>query len=415
MSLALNETRGYYSPSFYYIWVKTEVQSDDNGRLILSPELIHEYCHYIQDITTNVGLANVVATNSSLQDLFYNAAKNPAIITPLSYTSPAASDNTSIVHLLWGTQDATEKLVIKSYTRQKETAANHEIEVIEIQCEDGTKINFGNLAIMESMAYCLGILTGFTEPLLDYPYHICHLLIPHINSGFALEPELIFALCDACLLLPNPASVFVLSLEKMKDENCKCLNMNDVYNYVFSHFYYQRSGDYLLAYEKNYNMALVSFDGYLHDQHFKHEKEWIIHRFNQAYNRRNSNPKFWIDLIDGFSTEERKANLNVLFYNIGIPLTFDIDWNAFVQDLREEDLKVDYTVFPALDAVDSLLQDENQDRKCSLFDMCNHDTGLKPHMTNDCSNSPWIKAENEKKCPFASIWYVMGLAGKPVR
>ena len=49
-------------PSFFYMQINDIVQDLESNRLLLTSTLIHEYCHFIQDITTNFGLSNIIKT-----------------------------------------------------------------------------------------------------------------------------------------------------------------------------------------------------------------------------------------------------------------------------------------------------------------------------------------------------------------
>ena len=96
MSKRLNTIMGYYKPAFFHINVKTDnafKNFSDNDFSIF----IHEYVHFIQDVTTTYGLNNMYVYSEYIRYATKHAynSSNKQIKTPIRPTT----DNEDNVYL----------------------------------------------------------------------------------------------------------------------------------------------------------------------------------------------------------------------------------------------------------------------------------------------------------------------------
>lgn len=151
MCLQQVTTRGIYIPAFYCIKMNEQVRCQASGRIILSSTLVHEFCHYIQDITTNFVLSNIAKTLSVLQDVASQAGVNASIDIPIKLDSIAAKYNASIIRRLWGYPKSKSKISVTDYELIP-TTGTPKIDMYETIDINGDKTAFGTLGIIESMA-----------------------------------------------------------------------------------------------------------------------------------------------------------------------------------------------------------------------------------------------------------------------
>lgn len=190
--------------------------------------------------------------------------------------------------------------------------------------------------------------------------------------------------------------------------------MHDIYEFVFGKFNHGNSmNSFFLPYHENY-IATVNYLNAIFgkDDSMKAEKDWIMYRLDTAYNLRKNNPEFWVNILSGFSPEQRIENLSQLYDKIGFPIIFDSDWNMLVHDIKQSDLDVNYAIFPAFKAILGVLASGKKD--CYLHDFCKNDPGFASIFNDDCKQSPWEKAILKEKCPFSLLWHRLGFAGKSV-
>lgn len=85
----LNELRGYYKPSFFYIYLQGDFNTDS---ALLSVRdrgtLVHEYTHYIQNIATYWGLYCSIVRYQQLIEFksYLNQAKEIKIPLSINYS-----------------------------------------------------------------------------------------------------------------------------------------------------------------------------------------------------------------------------------------------------------------------------------------------------------------------------------------
>jgi hypothetical protein len=349
-----------------------------------------------------------------LQDVTSQAGTNSSINIPIKLESTEAKYNSGIRRRLWGYPTSKSKITVTDYILSP-TSGNPEIDMFETVDINGERTGFGILGIMESMAKCLQrSMFDYKGGSPEYPYHICEKVISLVYQNFGNDPVNVFALCDASLMYSNPPSVFLLALKTMKEENYQISCMHDVYKFVFSRFKHADSpNSFLLPYHENY-IATVNYLTAIFgkDDSMKAEKEWILYRLNTAYNMRNNNPAFWINILSGFSPEQRRENLSHLYNTIGFPIIFDNDWDMLVQDIKQTDLDVNYAIFPAFKAILGVLA--NGKKECYLHEYCKIDQVLSSIYDVHCKQSPWEKAVLQEKCPFSLLWNRLGFAGKSV-
>ena len=104
-------------------------------------------------------------------------------------------------------------------------------------------------------------------------------------------------------------------------------NMNDIYDYVWKHPSRNQSYDsYLKPFDTNLNTALSAISSLFGSgATLANEKEWILHRFSQASDLRKAQPKFWCEILDVDSKQQKQTNLVNKFNNIGFPITYDYE------------------------------------------------------------------------------------------
>ena len=404
-------------PSFFYMQINDVVQDLESNRLLLTSTLIHEYCHFIQDITTNFGLSNIIKTCTILMDCAHQAGhNNQDIAIPMELCSKSAKFNSGKIDSLWGTFANIDEITIESYTID---CSNSSYKV-DIQTSEGINLEFGVLAIIESMAMCLEEAM-FEEPdeSPDYPYNTCKKLISDIFPEFEYKPELAIALCDAALMYCIPSKVFIETLEQLKADNYSRMTMSDIYDFVFHNFNYPDlisvkvpdQNHYI--FNANYIETCKSLNGLLgSDTYFDNEKKWILFRLEQAYLLRKDHPKFWVEVLEGHSLLQRQANLIAQFENIGFPVIFDKKCIMHVQDITERDLLVNHDLFIALNAVLEVLAEG--EKRCCLPKHCRNNPNMSSIVNQECFSSPWNKSLNDYLCPFAKVWHRWKLTGKNV-
>lgn len=74
MDRLFNNVSGYYLPAFLYIWLNDSIdfQNFENHSDEVKGTFIHEYCHFLQDVSTTYGYSNFLCL---IQEFLYKVRK----------------------------------------------------------------------------------------------------------------------------------------------------------------------------------------------------------------------------------------------------------------------------------------------------------------------------------------------------
>jgi len=161
-------TLGYYAPTLFFI------QLNGKGRLknikkwdeVQKATLLHEYIHFLQDITTVQGLQNMYRIGEYLRYVT-NVAKDPdkneihLPVDPLMTAGYNLKQNWQLSNWTFGNRTQVIKYV--SYAKQMKgtlvddvTGNKQDVNGILLNCLDqkggNVNVDFGTLQIMEGMA-----------------------------------------------------------------------------------------------------------------------------------------------------------------------------------------------------------------------------------------------------------------------
>lgn len=231
MRKKLKTALGFYNPSFMHMHVGTRknlmdlasLQDDDAESIYL-----HEYVHFLQDITTTFGLANinVIADYMRFCDTHLITKPQGSFEVPLypDSNNPLDMDTILTLHRYYDGDGDENTAKIKSITKVLlpiyPVSGKRDVEVIEVVCYNGAgkkkHFSFGADCILESMAYIIeSSCYPDTVPSPDIPYHSAELIVRKMYPSLCSDRLNILALCDVSLLAFNPGSFFYTILTKM--------------------------------------------------------------------------------------------------------------------------------------------------------------------------------------------------------
>lgn len=245
----LNGKCSKYETNHLHMYVDDNIDLEnlDNMTLSAYATFVHEYIHYIQQITCTYDIRMSDMYNRVFAKYRDYIRSNKIIIIPLK---------------LWETDDAIQAFVdrFNSIEGDKKTAFNiSDIEIDEreisiaqmrksavwIGCYDFDNdkaeehgFRFGHRCIVEGMAHC--IQSVINEEIVHniVPYHAVVLIIGKILPQIVEDKKLMASICLCALLWDNPSIGFfeVLKLLKQHSEwNGKDLYQSIIRDYVVSH------------------------------------------------------------------------------------------------------------------------------------------------------------------------------------
>lgn len=411
----LNTILGYYTPAFFHINVSTNTSfkkfSDRDFTVFL-----HEYIHFIQDVTSVYGLNNMFVYSEYIRFATNEVYKSPTnkFDVPILPTPDNEGNmylNQKICRLTNGDDQEIKKIrEIKNIEIVIEStgvphSAIEAIESVYVEVVDGNEDEqffvFGAIAIMESMAYLIEqMLCPDCPHSPDFPYSIATKIAEKVYPEFAMEKLNILVLCDLSLMFSSPGKAFVQFLEEMLSKKWLPHVPEDIYDEILNRKI-SLNGQGELSLEQNYTalseIVKRQVTGYFNDPVFNDLKKWVEQLLDTAKSIRFRNKYFILDIARG-GLLKKNPYFKRIRETLGTPLISNNSGEAtFLYPDKPEGTEVGY--FTAIGQIISVF--ESGHFKCSLYPLC---VNFKNAVDERCEASPWERSSDKFLCPFAMLW-----------
>src|SRR5260221_14717441 len=92
----LETVMGFYAPSFFRMYINTDesLENMDAWSIQTSAAFLHEYVHYLQDLTTTYGLMNISYIVDFIKTVTYNQRTGEVRSMHIPYQLSAEKDKT---------------------------------------------------------------------------------------------------------------------------------------------------------------------------------------------------------------------------------------------------------------------------------------------------------------------------------
>lgn len=226
----LNELRGYYKPSFFYIYLQGDFNI--NSALLSKKDrgtLVHEYTHYIQNIATYWGLYCSITRYQQLIEFKSYLNQNKEIEIPLRIDYSEAlrkkmnrvrlGNGISIfnIYKLWDI-DTTHKVIIEKKPINLHNI-NYEVIDLIITFQDHRieRIELGAHIIKESMAAMYQSLVDPDAKHRDVPYNLVKILCKQHYPNISDDIEKLICICYTSLFSMSPGAELISLLAKASE------------------------------------------------------------------------------------------------------------------------------------------------------------------------------------------------------
>lgn len=416
-----NRTCGIYIPSFFSM----KIDSLSFGENMTDRELslfIHEYIHFLQNITTLHGLERMNSDFFVLMHMINWLRENDEkpISIPLSDTilSDMTRNNQDISKLSWGdfeeikNYDIIDIVLDPCNAIQIDEYRTVESVIIKYRTNDTEEdiCSFGAREIYEGMAYLIEQhITKDFESSPDFPYNTAYKVAEFFYPTLANDYRNILVLCDKALMFSNPGLEFVEMIKWIKEIEFISKSPDELYYFLEQNWEIYDINvkvDYLdnfkrLAEDVKSNMHIILNDKYFNDYHI-----WIDTIINYAITIRTHMPLFWIDIVD-HGYVKHNAVFQSILHSAGSPL---IETNRheyhFITPNGCEDSTclVYFKVFNQIFRILSM-----GDLQCNLMPWCNNTLNF-VNVDSTCHKCPWNHPQKEGLlCTFKGIWQHWGL------
>lgn len=390
---------------------------------------VHEYTHFLQNISTTFGLSNIWNTYDRSRQLISNLQKSNEDVMAFPLKGSAVDNQLrffKIRRALEGSyhlkeiQDKSAKVIKVECYRDTDYDAEYPdtgLEFVKLTLQDKGGNNevflFGESAVSETMAWLMESKYFSEKELYQYPYQACRHLGEYLGSPITKNDEWLFALCDTCLLSDYPGYMFYLILKDMKKRNWTPVDAKDIYKYGID-FIQQKGWDVWGNLTQNFKGSIIVLKELYDHPLFHPTLTWFTETLNKAYGLRFDNVSFMLDLYREKQVFE--GYWNEIFQLLGTPQLHNGDAKRYfipTPEFRAKEASIDPIFLLALRQIQNLILVGKSKRSCALKEFCDQNTnGLKTD--ERCEETPWERAKDKQTCAYGALWAVYGFKGKVV-
>ena len=329
----LKSINGKYFPSFFTIFVDANISPEDYLKAENIPTIIHEYIHFIQDISTVYGLSNLSNTFSDIAYFYNITEKNISLPYYIKSESGAREINKDLFSVYFSETDYTR------IPKENISVSINESPVSKIGIDNFDSLNyytvhvkkdayqnefdFGACAIMEGMARIIEryLYIESDKKYWEIPYDLPEIVVKNLYPEYSESLQNIFALCDASLMYFHPGEVFIKMVYLMKENSFIPKTVNEVYSFVHQHLIITGI-DFYTFWNKIVLDASNHITNVVNVSEYNFAKNWAIESLNYYYNLRRNNPAFLSEILTYPSTKAQIELINI-FKNFTSPVIYN--------------------------------------------------------------------------------------------
>jgi hypothetical protein len=409
--MKVHQSNGYYVPAAFWLHVETERPID---QLVNTPHertLTHELVHFLQDVSTTYGLANICRYVEQLK-CFSELVRGASVLSvPIvaSQRSDAVNANTDLFSFYSG--DGADKYmthndsVVVTALRESMDPVEHVGDPIfwaEIEYGCSRNFHFGSIAIMESMAHIIECEIYGRMPTKSFPYDSAQLVMAYLCPDIEVDALGVLEVCEASLMFLNPAEIFIRAARKLNADRIKHTAPNDYYKFVMERFSCENQT--AIEYFENVNrVAQGQLDDLFTVAPFCNER-WGSGVVRGGFSIRTVGQSISSRLFE--SSDSSRDRFYSLISDVGFPPSFNNHNQVWVQSGSENTFT--HLMYPAISSISEML--EGRDQACCLYDYCkNEQNGYR--VNQHCLDAPWKRAKAEEACYYSHIWKMWGHGG----
>lgn len=429
-----NQILGFYMPSMFHLHVHTESNItnwkawDDETQCTF----LHEYIHFLQDISTVMGLYNIYVLGECLADVVNQVYQmNDSEITVPIQLIPSTNNvyNNSIVNTVvagsFNLPDGVDEdnLMITGKANvipniQNMNGKNIDLSMIHVPYQGGGNFLLGNYHISESMAYIgekimYGGRPSVIQPSPNYPYDVVRQLAQFYSPKLSNNLPLLFSLCDLSLTFSHAGKILIHFFDQYIKDGCP----TDWRAYIVDVISRTNAsavngvGSYSKALNEIKDLAIESLDKRFKGVNYDDIRRWYYNIINRIVTCRLNNPLFLVDFIQAGELKKNPV-FEQLLKNIGTPvLTNDYHHTYFTDKVHGCHLKKRRAQFlQAAGSITYALLDA--EFPCDLRYQCKAEGRC---IDRDCVRAPWKHARRINPCPYGHLWYGWKLRKKSLK
>ncbi len=431
---------GFYYSSYFRIKLNTDdsfLVYDNNLSELGAATFLHEYIHFLQDITTTHGLFNI-ATEVDFIKVFNSKLRTDevnSIQTPFKTIDSDGNVHANReMHKVWIGSGKNKnfsgdyEVVTESITLSVGTNTwplVRECLKVGDDFNGGFKYYFGSYCICEGMAYEIenAVYPNVIQKPPILPYSAPRLIANKLYPKFTNNVENLVALCDSSLMYNDPGRVFCYILRHMNQAEYYPTKPEDIYEYVFTEikFEYQNITQPLELFYFAGHIANLQLSDYFKSNIFENNSIWIARLISASETIRTQIPSFILDLMRGGDIRNN-ISFEVIKRKLGTPIIVNNHYEMFFENILNGygyQIEPEYFwVFSEIrDLITKKWSELGRINLCGLKEFCDKSAetiGTGRFTDYRCHNEPWERSNDsdQELCPFGATWKAWGLQGK---
>lgn len=406
----LRKDYGEYMKGFFKIGLNMKLEEGISINQMTTEELatfVHEYIHFLQNITTTYGVA-YFNDNSLFIQLFVSEASKCEKQIPFPFLEEKCKVENAYEEMelrLFYLGDSEHKKIhhvneirVENDEIMKLIITDEDLKLVNIYYDDKTSpYTFRTNCIEESMAYLIESekFSGICRTN-ELPYNSCELICENLYPELAERKDIIVTLAEISLMHYNCGLMFIELLKMIKQKGMNFKNTNEVATNLKK---------YIPHLFKNYKQTFAKTAeriNFLYPQNtpFENINIWLKNVLKKGYDYRNQFCNLISRMMD-LCEEDCKKYFLVLTNEFGFPALCDKNNNIFSTECDVSFALVPIAIFNTF---------KSSETKCYLYEYCRVDK--LPQMNKNCTSAPWLQSEEKMLCPFALFWYQYSLNGK---
>jgi len=404
-----HQCNGYYIPAAFWLYVDTDQPINELMNSPYERTLVHELVHFLQDVSTTYGLANICRYVDQLKCFSKLVRSSRSLSVPIlaSQRSDSVNANSDLFSIYAG--DGADKymthndsVVITSITEHQEYVENvvGPIFYTEIEYGGSESFHFGSIAILESMAHIIECEIYGKMSIKSFPYDSSQLVIDHLCSDIEVGALAVLEICEASLMFLNPAEIFVKAAKKLNSERVRHIAPNDYYKFVMERFSYenQTSAEHFVHVARE---AEDQLNDLFTVEPFSNER-WGARVVGAGVNIRKNGQSISSLLFESTDDSLRNRFFSIIS-EVGFPPSINKHNQVWVQSGSENSHT--NLMYPAIASISEMLEGRGQ--ACQLYEYCkNEKNGYT--VNQHCLNAPWKRAKAAQACYYSHIWKMWG-------
>lgn len=404
---------GEYIPGFFKISINKELHDGIDWTEFSEQEkatFVHEYVHFLQDISTTRGISNFNYLAKLLQLYFFKANEYTDRITlPIDIEKSNVENaykQSELISFYSGYDNHIKIHHIDDIKREPDELINDiNLDFDDVLYAINIYYNnkpaphlFGTHCIAESMAYLIERNSfNATERINEFPYNICELICQQVYPQILKNKNILVAICELSLMHYHSGDMFWNLLNHIKNNNLEFEYIDDFELYI------KNKTNFLIDIMDKNKLESSDSINFLYNPRMPGMEEVntvILDYITKGNIVRNNNLFFISRIIESTNPEQYFLNLLNKFT---IPILCDSNNQIF----SEKDLFMMIVPLALLNFFSPTTSTE-----CILHKYCLEQNN--PLIDTTCLKEPWRQCSKDILCPFATYWHFYSLSDKAV-